>query len=302
MLSKKWIFGAAFTLLVATSSYWYIAIADVPQLDGPQTTAKDTILTYKIATYDSAAMGEKRSFGVSLPPGYNTHPHQRYPVIFLLHGGHGYPTDYYKKAAALPVIQKLYSSGKLPPSIIITPDGYDKRRSSAFYDPAYINGPHGNVDTAIGEELVKVIQSRYRTLPAPNFWAIGGLSSGGWGALNIGLHHLNNFSVMFSHSGYFNDKTGPYNSPAVYVNQLSPEDRRKFSVYLDAGSNEKQYLDESRKFHQILNRLGINNVFHEFKGGHGIVGSDSGWNYWHQHLADSLGFVGQQFNQVKRPN
>jgi hypothetical protein len=31
-------------------------------------------------------------------------------------------------------------------------------------------------------------------------------------------------------------------------------------------------------------------------GGHGIVGPDVGWNYWHKHLADSLSYVGKQFN------
>jgi hypothetical protein len=73
---------------------------------------------------------------------------------------------------ALVTLQKLYETNNLPPSIIITPDGNDLRGKSRYLDPQYIDGANGKISTAIGDELVKVIQSRYRTLPTPNFWAI----------------------------------------------------------------------------------------------------------------------------------
>lgn len=34
-------------------------------------------------------MGQTRTYGLVLPPGYQLQPHKSYPVIFLLHGGHG---------------------------------------------------------------------------------------------------------------------------------------------------------------------------------------------------------------------
>lgn len=79
---------------------------------------------------------------------------------------------------------------------------------------------NGNVGTLIGSELPQLIKSRYRTLNQPQFWAMGGLSSGGWGALNIGLRHLDNFNIFFSHIGYFTDDSGPQNSPQVFVQQF----------------------------------------------------------------------------------
>ncbi|MCU0517809.1 MAG: alpha/beta hydrolase-fold protein [Oscillatoria sp. Prado101] len=297
MKSKRlWVIGAAFSLLLAGSGYWYVAIAGAPQLDGPQAQG-NTTLSYQMVSYNSQAMGGVRTYGVSLPPDYAAHPEQRYPVIFLLHGGHGSPTDWFKKAAALSIIQQLYAAGKLPPSIIITPDGNDQRGSSAFFDPQYIDGKNGKVATAIGEELVKVVRSRYRTLPAPDFWAIGGLSSGGWGAMNIGLHHPNNFSVLFSHSGYFRDASGANNSPVIYIYKLPEQTLIRLRIYIDAGKEEERFLKESQQFHKVLEQLNVSHVFNEFAGGHGLMGSDSGWNYWHRHLADSLSYVGEQFQQ-----
>ncbi|MFH7028046.1 MAG: alpha/beta hydrolase [Heteroscytonema crispum UTEX LB 1556] len=272
--------------------------AKPPQQTNPQTitsilppppTDTTTPLTYKLETYDSQAMGGTRTYGVSLPPGYDQNLNQRYPVVFLLHGGHGNPKDWFeKKGDALTTLQQLYATGKLPPSIVITPDGNDKRGSSPYWDPQYIDGPHGKVATAVGDELVKLIQTRYRTLPNPDFWAMGGLSSGGWGAVNVGLHNVQNFSILFSHSGYFKDKSGPQNSPIIHIKNVPLQAKKRLRIYLDSGKSDIEELEEARQFSQVLSQEKVYNMFRQFPGSHT-------WDYWRKHLADSLTFVGEQF-------
>jgi enterochelin esterase-like enzyme len=264
------------------------------------TSNSATLLTYKIETYESQVMGASRTYGVSLPPGYEQNPKKSYPVIFLLHGGHGNPTDWFiqNKGKALKTVEQLYTTGKLPPSIIITPDGNDKRGSSPYRDPEYIDGPNGKVSTAVGDELVKVVQSRYRTLNNPDFWAIGGLSSGGWGAINVGLHNVDRFSILFSHSGYFHDKSGPANSPISYIKTIPLQAQKRLKIYLDSGTSDTDEIKEAERFSQVLNKLKIHNSFRQFPGSHT-------WQYWREHLADSLTFVGKQFRASEiadRPN
>lgn len=281
-------------IFLGAAGYCYVFVAGAPQLDPPQVES-DTGLTFEIKTYKSVAMGSDRTYGLILPPGYANNPSTHYPVIFLLHGGHGDARAYQDKAAVTSVLHNVYKSHQLPPSIVITPDGNDNRGTSPLWDPQYYDGPNGKVGTAIGSELVKVIKSRYRTLNSPQFWAMGGQSSGGWGAFNIGLRYLNNFNILFSHSGYFTDTSGRANSPQYIVKQLSKQDRQRLRAYIDAGVGDKQFLTSSEQFHQLLNNLSIANEYHKFPGGHGIVGADVGWNYWHKHLADSLTYVGKQF-------
>jgi enterochelin esterase-like enzyme len=289
------ILGLISSLTLMGCNYQHHVVAQTPKPtisilpSQPTTTALATPLTYKLETYASQAMGENRTYGVSLPPGYNENKNQHYPVIFLLHGGHGYPTDWFeKKGAALSTLHKLYSTGKLPPSIVITPDGNDKRGSSPHWDSQYFDGPNGKVSTAVGHELVQVIKSRYRTLPNPDFWAMGGLSSGGWGAVNVGLRNLNYFAILFSHSGYFKDKSGPENSPIVYIKKIPPQATKKLRIYLDSGMSDIEEIDEAKNFSQVLSKLKIQNTFRRFPGSHT-------WQYWREHLADSLSFVGEQF-------
>ncbi|GAB1542170.1 hypothetical protein NUACC21_48440 [Scytonema sp. NUACC21] len=286
---------SSFAILTAVG-YWYVFILGAPQFDPPQEQA-DTGLSFQLKTFNSQAMGTARQYGVILPPNYNTNPQKRYPVIFLLHGGHDDARAYYDKYAIFNVLHELYQNRKLPPSIVITPDGNDKRGSSPLFDPDYYDGPNGKLGTLIGSELVQVVKSRYRTLDNPKFWAIGGLSSGGWGAFNIGLRYLDNFNILFSHSGYFTDDSGPQNSPEQIVQQLPVQDKKKLRIYLDAGQNDTNLLASTKAFQVTLNKLGIQNVFYAFPGGHGLSGPDVGWNYFHKHLKDSLSYVGAQFNK-----
>jgi enterochelin esterase-like enzyme len=284
--------------LLTGAGYWYVFILGAPQPDAPVTTTKDTKLTFELKTFDSKSMGAVRQYGLILPPDYKQNPNKRYPVIFLLHGGHDDANAWVKKIGVIPVLEELYKSGKLPPSIVITPDGNDKRGSSPLWDPQYYDGPNGKVGTLIGSELPQVVKSRYRALKSPQFWAIGGLSSGGWGAVNIGLHHVDNFNLLFSHIGYFTDKSGPDNSPQDFVKTLPAEQRKRLRIYFDAGKDDlegKEFLESSQKFHETLDELGIVNEFNIFPGGHGFSGPDMGWNYDHKHSKDSLSFVGKHF-------
>jgi enterochelin esterase-like enzyme len=282
---------------IAAGAYWYVFIAGAPQLDTPP-VEEVAGLNFQVKSFYSNAMGEQRRYGVILPPGYEKHPERRYPVIFLLHGGHGDEQDYYTKAGITATLKKLYQDEKLPAALIIMPDGNDKRGTTPFWDSEYFDGENGNVATYIAVDLVQEVKGQFRTIEDSHYWAMGGLSSGAWGAFNIGLRHLDKFTIFFSHTGYFIDKSGTQNSPQIFIEDIPQSERQRIRAYLDAGEGDEKYLDATRDFHNVLDRLGIYNELHVFRGGHGIVGQDVGWNYWRKHLADSLSFVGQQFRHV----
>jgi enterochelin esterase-like enzyme len=289
--------GIAVLVFLSIVLYGYVFVAGAPQFDAPAVVQSGD-LSFYVQTFNSNAMGTPRRYGIILPPNYNKYPHQHYPVIFLLHGGHDNERAFYDKYAITSVLEQLYRSQRLPPSILISPDGNDERGSSPIWDPDYFDGTNGKVGTLIGSELPQVIKSRYRTLNDPKFWAMGGVSSGGWGAYNIGLRYLNNFHVLFSHSGYFTDGSGSENSPNQMIQQIPIARLKSVRAYIDAGQSDTDLLASTQQFHQTLERLGVANEFHAFLGGHGLTGADFGWNYFHKHLENSLSYVGRQFYQA----
>src|SRR4028118_435079 len=117
---KILIISAGIVALLVGAGYYWLFILGAPQPDAPPTTTVDNRLTFELKTFKSKAMGTVRNYGLILPPDYNQNPKKRYPVIFLLHGGHDDAYAWYKKIGIIPVLDSLYKSGKLPPSIVIT--------------------------------------------------------------------------------------------------------------------------------------------------------------------------------------
>ena len=285
--------SAALVALISVG-WWYTVVAGAPQLDAAVIPVSRD-LHFQMESFASASMGVRRHYGLILPPNYDQQPERRYPVIVLLHGGHDDGRAFFEKYAITETLDRLYRSGALAPSIIVTPDGNDTRGSSPLFDPEYFDGPHGRVGTLIGQDLVAEVKRRYRARPEPGQWALGGFSSGGWGAMNIGLRYTGTFHTLFSHDGYFVDASGPANSPNQFIAKLPRAQLARLRIYLDVGQNDASFLRSSQQFHATLDRLGVVNTLQVFPGGHGLSGADVGWNYIRKHLNDSLTFVGRSF-------
>ncbi len=94
-------------------------------------------------------------------------------------------------------------------------------------DTEWANTTHGAYESEV-LEIVRQVDEHWPTIADRSARAIAGLSMGGYGALNIGLHHLSTFGTIESWSGYFHQEhsgvfsnTTPadlrFNSPAAYV-------------------------------------------------------------------------------------
>ena len=75
-----------------------------------------------------------------LPPGYRTHPHRRYPVLYLLHGVPGRPGAFLATVRAGVVEDELMAQHKLQPMILAMPFG----STGSFTDEEWANGVQAN--------------------------------------------------------------------------------------------------------------------------------------------------------------
>jgi enterochelin esterase-like enzyme len=179
-----------------------------------------------IVHFYSRALGKRADYLVYLPAEYT--PSRRLPVFYMLHGMPGRPMAFTVNADAEVKLESLIGLGRVPPMILVFPDGRIDERTSS--DSEWANTSSGRFDSYI-VDVVHDVDHRFATLPHRQDRIIGGLSAGAYGAINVGLHHLPLFGTIQVWSGYFTETpTGvfahatpaqlAYNSPIDFVRKL----------------------------------------------------------------------------------
>ncbi len=141
-----------------------------------------------------------RRFPVYLPPGYED-GHEPYPVIYALAGFTGTGLNMPNFAVwdeSLPEqIDELVVSGSCPPVIVVMPDCFTRLGGSQYLDSPLT----GAYQTYLTGELLPFIDSELRTIPQASARGVIGKSSGGFGALTLGMRHPDLFAALACHSG-----------------------------------------------------------------------------------------------------
>jgi enterochelin esterase-like enzyme len=238
----------------------------------------------RIAVSSEAVGGRSQEVYVYLPPGYEANPNRRYPVFYLLHGFPGRPAAFLLTVRAGVVEDVLLAKHFAGPMILVMPFG----STSTFTDKEWANGvrPNEGWETFVARDLVRAIDSRYRTIPNGAGRALGGLSEGGYGALNIGLHHPGEFRVLESWSGYeraddiksvfeHRRRVLAWNSPLVQLPHVAAALRRAHTyVWFYSGSDDRASLGrENAAFDSALSKSDIPHRFLRVRGGHT-------WSVW----------------------
>lgn len=144
---------------------------------------------------------ELREVLVYLPPGYDDDERRRYPTLVVLPAyaaGHRSLMSYRVWEPDLfERYERLLSRGEVPEAILVAPDCMTRWGGSQFIDSA-ATGPYQRY---VVEEVIPFVDERYRTIPERASRAVVGRSSGGYGALRLGIDRPEAFAVYGSHAG-----------------------------------------------------------------------------------------------------
>ncbi|MDM1545656.1 esterase [Ignatzschineria indica] len=152
--------------------------------------------------YNSALLDRDVTMQVYLPDGYDATQSDKYPVIYMLHGASGSNTDWLVKGGIKVTADQLMKRGELRDSVIVMPT----------FGPStwYTDGNAEKAETAFVEEFIPYIEKTFNVREDRAGRSVGGLSMGGYGALNLSLSH----PELFCAAGVL--------SPAIY-DPLPPE-------------------------------------------------------------------------------
>jgi enterochelin esterase-like enzyme len=171
--------------------------------------------------------GAERPGFVYLPPGFDSS--SRYPVVYLLHGMPGSPSEYIDGTQLAAFADAGISSGLLRPFIAVLP--------AAGSSGAYNGEWAGPWETELVQRIVPWVDASLPTDATRRGRVIAGLSAGGYGAVDIGIRNARLFGAIESWSGYFRPlHDGPFKNAAQ--RELTSNDPRRI-VALDQPALER---------------------------------------------------------------
>lgn len=237
-------------------------------------------------------------YTIYLPSSYDENPTERYPVIFLLHGGGGNHESYVCSIKLTATIQTLIERGTFGSAIIIMPDGdlgwwVDNKAGTKRYHSFLV------------EEFFPYIDANYRTISEREHRAIGGLSMGGFGSFSLTFRDVDLFKVVATSAAAIPTSvegaaTFPFMKP-TFGDPFDPDYYRihdpltlaetasrlnELAIYLDVGDSDLISRPGCERLHDILADRGIEHAFGIYPGGH-----DN--NYFNSRIDEFLEFIWQ---------
>ena len=140
----------------------------------------------------SRALHQWRDMYVYLPPGYCAN--ESYPIIIYMHP---FSLDERTFLRIIPHIDKAIVQGKLPPVIVVAPDGsLDGMGCLEKPGSFFLNSNAGPYEDFVLQDVWDFVCNRYPIRPERNAHVLAGVSMGGFAAFNIGMRHRDAFGIV----------------------------------------------------------------------------------------------------------
>ena len=254
-----------------------------------QAAIVDTIQVY------STSMQKNIKAVIVTPDNYSSV--KELPVVYLLHGYSDNHLGWINKAKG------FEKQADIQNLIIVCPDG---GYSSWYWDSPI--DPKSQYETFVSSELVKAIDSKYKTIKDRKGRAITGLSMGGHGALYLAIRHQDVFGAAGSMSGGVDIRPFPNNwdmakrlgtyaeqperwEKNTVINLLHLLTPNSLALIIDCGTDDFFYQVNQNLHQQLL----YHNIPHDYitrPGGHT-------WPYWTNAVKYQLLFMSNYFNSAK---
>lgn len=279
------IFGVAGTPSILQYGPWSgVVVAARPIPQGQQ-------LTFD---YFSRAFGIYRSAVVVLPPEYAEHADQGFSVLYLLHGSPGSDMDWASMGAST-ILGEARNAGRIPPIVLVYPNGVgSKGGAEDHWADNYV--PGDKMESDLIDDLIPSIEAHFRVVPDAAHRAIGGLSSGGYGAANLALRHPGAFEFALVFGGDLAPEVTSFGADeaAQIANNplrlaLAPKPDKASAFFVGWGASDP-LMSENSLFAQRLRARGYSVVTDVVPGAHT-------WDVWRHLLLAALDQMGNRLGQ-----
>lgn len=232
--------------------------------------------------FSKVTNGWRRLF-VYTPPGYDVNSKEKYPVMYIQHGGGEDERGWADQGKTDIILNNLIAEGKAKPMIIVIANGnVSTGRGGGGYSTEAMAG----FKEEMTKNIVPFIDKNYRTLTDVKNRALCGLSMGGGQAFYVGLANLDYFgSVGVFSSGIFGGINSPTGKefdadkeiPGLLSKSQSFNEKLKL-FYVSVGEQDPR-VEFTKKAVKKFQDSGLKVQFNSFPGDHE-------WQVWRKSVHD----------------
>ncbi len=216
--------------------------------------------------------GGTRWMFVYTPPGYDQHPNRKYPVLYLLHGSNDTAAGWVMVGAANYILDNLIAGKKAEEMVVVMPYGH-----AVPYDAPRDQSPSNTevFERYLLQDVMPMVESRFRIKPGSANRAIVGLSMGGGQSLTIGFDHLELFDAIGAFSAAV-----PSDFETRFAKRLADPAalNKKLKLLWFACGKDDRLLERSEKLSTLLKAKGVHHTFKATEGVHNYAA-------WRNYLA-----------------
>ncbi|HEX9062364.1 MAG TPA: alpha/beta hydrolase-fold protein [Clostridia bacterium] len=254
-----------------------------------ETKSKESIIHDK--TFHSKILDGNLNLKIYIPQVYSSN--EKLPVLYFLHGASGNPDTLFDSLDIKNCADRLIANKRIKPLIIVSTDTLNPLRLEEPNKTQSIN--ENPFEGYICKELIPFIDSNYNTITSKDGRFIGGISMGGFAAIQTAVHHPDIFSKAGGHSPAswlveYSDKE--IDNWLYSARQLKkgedisslPEETglADIRIYLDCGKDDS-IVNDVEKLFPAFKKRGIKVECHVNDGDHAI-------DYWKRNLERYLIF------------
>jgi len=229
----------------------------------------------RIKRYYSPATNSWRRIYIYTPPGYDDNTNEKYPVLYIQHGGGEDERGWSTQGKTDLILDNLIDEKKAKPMLVVMADGNFGSGGIAGFGEQTLR----MFENEMKQAVIPLVEKNYRVATDANSRALAGLSMGGLQTLYAGIKNTQLFAYLgvFS-SGWFANNTALSNPQYEYMksNAATINSNLK-SLWISMGGKEDIAYNNCKIMLAKFDEMGIKYTYSEYPGGHT-------WPVWRNNL------------------
>lgn len=228
--------------------------------------------------YKSTTLDTQRRMHVYTPPGYDGAT-EKYPVLYLLHGGGDEDSGWSTIGRAGFIMDNLLAEKKIKPMLVVMPNGSLPRPANVQPGPDGMAAVQQRFTNELMKDVIPHFEKNFRVIADANHRAIAGLSMGGGQTLQVVCSHPDQFAYAGVWSaGIFGNADDFAKRNATFL-ENSEKTNKQLKLFAITIGDKDFLLTSAKTLSELLNKHGIKHELTLTGGGHT-------WINWRHYLND----------------